>query len=136
MKISVYRKAHFNAAHRLHLPQWDEARNKEVFGLCNNPHFHGHNYEITVKVTGDLDEETGMLIDMKALKEFIREEIEEPWDHMNLNLDVAEFKALNPTAENIAIVAWRKLRNRIPKHLSLSIILHETERNFVEYAGE
>lgn len=135
MEISVSRKSHFNAAHRLHLDKWSAEKNKEVFGLCNNPHYHGHNYNLTVTVTGELDEETGFLIDTKTLKDIIREEIEERFDHKNLNLDVKEFENVNPTAENIAIVIWRLISKRLDKQLKLNIKLYETERNFVEYSG-
>jgi 6-pyruvoyltetrahydropterin/6-carboxytetrahydropterin synthase len=135
MEISVSRKSHFNAAHRLHLEHWSAEKNKEVFGLCNNAHYHGHNYDLTVTVTGQLDEETGFLIDTKLLKDIIQEEIEERFDHKNLNLDVPEFKTLNPTAENIAIVIWKLISKRLDKQLKLNIKLYETERNFVEYNG-
>jgi 6-pyruvoyltetrahydropterin/6-carboxytetrahydropterin synthase len=135
MKVSVSRNSHFNAAHRLHLAHWSDAKNKEVFGLCNNPHYHGHNYNLTVTVTGELDEETGFVIDTKILKEIIKEEIEDRFDHKNLNLDVPEFVALNPTAEHIAIVIWQLIRKKLNKDLKLTIKLYETERNFVEYSG-
>lgn len=135
MKISVFRSAHFNAAHRLHNPIWSAERNKEVFGLCNNPNYHGHNYQITVKVTGPIDAETGFVIDTKFLASLLKEHIEAKFDHTNLNLDVPEFAQLNPTAENIAVVSWQLLRPHIPAHLELSVILHETERNFVEFTG-
>ncbi len=135
MEISVSRKSHFNAAHRLHLDHWSAEKNKEVFGLCNNPNYHGHNYDLTVTVTGQLDEETGFLIDTKLLKEIIQEEIEERFDHKNLNLDVKEFENVNPTAENIAIVIWKLISKRLDKQLKLNIKLYETERNFVEYSG-
>jgi len=135
MEISVSRKAHFNAAHRLHLPHWTEEQNAAYFGLCNNPNYHGHNYDLIVTVTGNINEETGYLIDMKELKDAIKEEVEDRFDHKNLNLDVPEFKHLNPTAEYIAIVIWRLLRARIDSKLKLKVILYETERNFVEYSG-
>jgi 6-pyruvoyltetrahydropterin/6-carboxytetrahydropterin synthase len=135
MTISVFRESHFNAAHRLHNSSWSDEKNQEVFGLCNNPNYHGHNYRITVKVTGQIDPETGFVIDTKILGRLLKEQIENQFDHKNLNLDVPEFASLNPTAENIAVVAWNKLRPLIPSHLELAIILHETERNFVEYAG-
>lgn len=135
MEISVSRKSHFNAAHRLHLEHWSAEKNREVFGLCNNPHYHGHNYDLTVTVTGQLDEETGFLIDTKLLKDIIQEEIEERFDHKNLNLDVKEFENVNPTAENIAIVIWKLISKRLDKQLKLNIKLYETERNFVEYSG-
>jgi 6-pyruvoyltetrahydropterin/6-carboxytetrahydropterin synthase len=133
--ISVYRTAHFNSAHRLNVPQWSEEQNKAYFGLCNNAHFHGHNYDLQVKVTGAVDEVTGYLIDMKTLKLYIEEEVVEAFDHKNLNLDVAEFAELNPTAENIAWVIWNKLRNRLDTKFELSIRLYETPRNFVEFNG-
>ncbi len=136
MRISAFRKAHFNAAHRLHNPNWSDEKNKEVFGLCNNANYHGHNYDLIVKVTGEIDEETGYLIDLKLLKDIIREEVEEKFDHKNLNIDTEEFKQLNPTAENIAVVIWNKLRNRLEKNLELTVTLYETERNYVEYSGE
>ena len=136
MIISVYRKGHFNAAHRLHVADWDFETNKKVFGLCNNENFHGHNYEITVKVTGEIDQKSGMLIDTNELKKIIKEQVEDAWDHRNMNIDVPEFKDLNPTAENMAIVAWQKIRKHIPSQIELTIILHETERNFVEYSGK
>jgi 6-pyruvoyltetrahydropterin/6-carboxytetrahydropterin synthase len=136
MKISAFRKAHFNAAHRLHNPNWSNEKNKQVFGLCNNANYHGHNYDLIVKVTGEIDKETGYLIDLKLLKDIIREEVEEKFDHKNLNIDTEEFKQLNPTAENIAVVIWNKLRNRLEKNLELTVTLYETERNYVEYSGE
>ena len=136
MKISVYRKAHFNAAHRLHVQAWSDEKNREVFGVCNNPLYHGHNYELVVKVTGEPDPESGYLIDMRIIRDVIYEEVELHMDHRNLNLEVPEFETLNPTAENIAVVIWNRIRKRIPGHLALTILLYETERNFVEYSGE
>lgn len=139
MITTVCRKAWFNAAHRLHNPAWSEEKNKAYFGLCNLPNYHGHNYELIVKVTGEVDAESGYLIDMKDLKDIIKTEVEEAFDHRNLNLDVAEFKELNPTAENIAYVIWNKinkaLQNKNKQELKLNIVLYETERNFVEYDG-
>jgi 6-pyruvoyltetrahydropterin/6-carboxytetrahydropterin synthase len=135
MKVSVIRKAHFNAAHRLHNPAWSEEKNQEVFGVCNNPHYHGHNYNLEVKVTGEIDPETGYVIDTKKLAALIRSEIEDKFDHRNLNLDTIEFKELNPTAEHIAIVIWEKLRAKIDSRFELGIRLFETERNYVEYNG-
>jgi 6-pyruvoyltetrahydropterin/6-carboxytetrahydropterin synthase len=135
MEISVSRKTHFNAAHRLNVPSWSDEKNKAFFGPCNNANYHGHNYDLIVSVTGQVDEETGYLIDMKYLKEIVKEEIEERFDHKNLNLDTEDFKSLNPTAENIAIVIWQLLRKRIENKLKLKVILYETERNFVEYNG-
>jgi 6-pyruvoyltetrahydropterin/6-carboxytetrahydropterin synthase len=135
MQISVSRKAHFNAAHRLHLSQWTDEQNQAFFGSCNNPNYHGHNYELIVTVMGNLNPETGYLIDMKVLKQAIEEEVEERFDHRNLNLDTEEFKHLNPTAENIAVVIWNLLKKRIPTELKLKVTLYETPRNFVEYTG-
>jgi 6-pyruvoyltetrahydropterin/6-carboxytetrahydropterin synthase len=136
MKATVYRKEYFNAAHRLNNPAWDEETNKNVFGLCNNPHFHGHNYVIIAEVTGDIDEKTGYVIDAKILKGIIQDEVIEPFDHHNLNLDVTEFKNLNPTAENIAMVIWNKLRKRLDPKLKLSVKLYETEKNYVRFNGQ
>lgn len=133
MKVS--RKAHFNAAHRLYRPDWDEVRNREVFGKCSNPHYHGHNYELIVSVTGPVDPETGFVIDMKVLKDLIRDEVEEAFDHKNLNEEVPEFAGLNPTAENIAVVVWNKLRPHVKPGLDLEVQLFETPRNFVTYTG-
>lgn len=135
MKVTVCRKAHFNAAHRLYRKDWTEEKNNAVFGKCNNPNFHGHNYELIVAVTGDVDEETGYVIDMKVLSDIIEKEVEEPFDHKNLNLDVPEFANLIPTAEHIAYVIWHKLRKIIPAKLELEITLYETARNFVKYNG-
>ncbi|MEK7254820.1 MAG: 6-carboxytetrahydropterin synthase [Bacteroidota bacterium] len=133
MRISVFRKAHFNAAHRLFNPAWSDEKNCEVFGVCSNANFHGHNYELEVKVTGETDPETGMLIDLKHLKELIFEHVEKRLDHKNLNLDVEEFKTLIPTAENICFVIWNILRQRLDARFDLAIRLYETPRNFVEY---
>jgi len=132
-KTAVYRKEHFNAAHRLHNPDFDDATNQQLFGKCNNPHYHGHNYELIVKVTGEPDKGTGYVIDLKSLSDLIRKEILLRFDHKNLNLDVPEFENLNPTAENIAITIYNILRPLINDHLELQIRLYETERNFVEY---
>lgn len=136
MRISAFRKAHFNAAHRLHVAQWSDEQNKEFFGLCNNPNYHGHNYNLVVKITGEVDPVSGYLMDLGILKEIINEEVIDRFDHRNLNLDTAEFKHLNPTAENIAGVIWNKLRLRLDKNLELTVTLYETERNYVEYSGE
>tara|TARA_S200000501_G_scaffold18827_1_gene16689 strand:- start:34256 stop:34660 length:405 start_codon:yes stop_codon:yes gene_type:complete len=133
--ISVTRKSHFNAAHRLNNPKWSDKKNEEFFGLCNNENYHGHNYELDVTVSGEIDEESGYLVDMKELSDIIESEIESRFDHKNLNLDTEEFRELNPTAENIAIVIWNILREKIPKKFQLSIKLYETPRNFVEYSG-
>jgi 6-pyruvoyltetrahydropterin/6-carboxytetrahydropterin synthase len=135
MNVSVSRKAHFNAAHRLHNPEWDAETNRRVFGKCNNPHFHGHNYDLVVKVTGPIDPRTGYVVDMKILKDLISEHITERFDHKNLNLDTEEFKNVNPTAENIVVVIWRILRELLDPELQLTVTLYETERNFVEYNG-
>jgi 6-pyruvoyltetrahydropterin/6-carboxytetrahydropterin synthase len=132
-KVAVYRKEHFNAAHRLHNPAWNETKNDEVFGKCNNPNFHGHNYDLVVKLVGEPDPQTGYVIDLKLLSDIIEENILDRFDHKNLNLDTAEFKDLNPTAENIAIVIYTILREKIDKKLEMQIRLYETERNFVEY---
>lgn len=133
MKVAVIRKAHFNAAHRLHNPNWSDERNKEVFGLCNNPNWHGHNYELEVKVSGEIDPETGMVVDLGWLADLIKTQIELRFDHQNLNLDTEEFRNLNPTAENICVVIWNILRVHLPEYLDLHLRLYETPRNFVEY---
>jgi 6-pyruvoyltetrahydropterin/6-carboxytetrahydropterin synthase len=133
MKVAVYRKEHFNAAHRLNNPEWSVEKNERVFGKCNNPNYHGHNYELVVKVTGQPDPDTGYVIDMKVLSDIIRETVTDRFDHKNLNLDTEEFKSLNPTAENIAVVIWQLLREKINKKLDLKVFLYETERNYVEY---
>lgn len=135
MEITVARAGHFNAAHRLHVPEWSDEKNRDYFGLCNLPNYHGHNYELIVRVTGIPDPITGYLMDMKDLARLMKEEVEEPFDHKNLNLDTPEFITLNPTAENIAIVIWQKLRKKIDSKFKLHITLYETPRNFVEYAG-
>ena len=132
-RISVIRKEHFNCAHRLHNPNWSDEKNKSFYGKCNNPNYHGHNYNLEVTITGDLDQESGYLIDMKYLSDIIKEEILNPFDHKNLNLDVPEFKDLNPTAENIAIVVYNKLVERLSNNFDIKIKLYETERNSVIY---
>lgn len=132
-RISVYRKEHFNAAHRLHNPAWNEEKNYAVFGKCNNPNYHGHNYELVVKITGERSAETGFVIDMKVLSDLVRETVIEKLDHKNLNLDVPEFSNLNPTAENIAVVIYEILQKKIDDKFDLQIRLYETPRNFVEY---
>ncbi len=132
-KISVFRKEHFNAAHRLHNPDWSAEKNKEIFGLCNNANYHGHNYELIIQITGTINPETGYVIDMKDLSVLAQEEVVKKFDHKNLNLDVPEFKNLNPSAENIAVVIYHKLRVKIAAELDLKIRLYETERNFVEF---
>ena len=132
-KVAVYRKEHFNAAHRLHNPAWDEATNYKVFGKCNNPHYHGHNYEMEVKLVGAPDADTGYVMDLKILSDIINAEVIERFDHKNLNEDTVEFKNLNPTAENICVVIWKLLRDKIDSKLELTVRLYETPRNFVEY---
>lgn len=133
MKVSVFRREHFNAAHRLHNPAWSDERNRQVFGKCNNPNYHGHNYELFVQVTGEIDPDTGYVIDMKVLSDLIKNYVTDHFDHKNLNLDTEEFKELNPTAENIAVVIWQILRKHLDPKYDLKIRLYETERNFVEY---
>lgn len=135
MRISAYRRAHFNAAHRLHNPAWSTAQNEAAFGACNNPYYHGHNYELEVKVTGEIDPDTGYLIDLKYLKDLIKEHVEDKLDHKNLNEQVEEFKTLNPTAEHICVVIWRILRAQLDARYDLCIRLYETPRNYVEYEG-
>jgi 6-pyruvoyltetrahydropterin/6-carboxytetrahydropterin synthase len=135
MKVSVFRKEHFNAAHRLSNSSWSEEQNDAVFGKCNNPSFHGHNYELIVQLKGEIDPETGYVYDMKVLSDLIKKHVLNRFDHKNLNLDTDEFKNLNPTAENIAVVIWNILREKIDLKLELTIRLYETERNFVEYNG-
>ena len=132
-KVSVYRREHFSAAHRLHNKEWDEAKNEQVFGKCNNPSYHGHNYEVEVKVTGTPETDTGFVINLKWLSEIINEYVLEKFDHKNLNLDVKEFENLNPTAENIVIVIYNILIDKINKDLDLQVRLYETPRNFAEY---
>lgn len=132
-KVTVSRKEHFNAAHRLHNPLWDDERNRRVFGKCNLPNYHGHNYELVVTVTGEPDPETGYVIDMKVLSDLVREHVTDRFDHRNLNIDTEEFRNLNPTAENIAIVIHDILRPLLAGHLALKVTLYETPRNWVEY---
>lgn len=133
MKVAVFRKEHFNAAHRLYNPEWSDERNDQVFGKCNNSNYHGHNYELTVKLTGEVDPETGYVYDIKSLSKLIRTKVIHEFDHKNLNLDSEYFKTLNPTAENIAVVIYNILRKELDNNLDLKIRLYETERNFVEY---
>ena len=135
MKVTVSRKAHFNAAHRLYRKEWSDKKNSSVFGKCSNPHYHGHNYELIVHVTGLVDPKTGYVIDMKILKDLIKSEVEEKMDHKNLNEEVPEFIEMIPTAENIAIVIFNKLKPHINSKHSLEITLYETPRNFVSYSG-
>lgn len=133
MRTAIYRKAHFNAAHRLHNPAFDAKTNEEVFGLCNNPNYHGHNYELIVRLVGSVNPQTGYVYDMKLLNELVKEEITERFDHKNLNLDTEEFKDLNPTAENIARIIYELLRKKIDPAFDLEITLYETPRNYVVY---
>ena len=133
MKVAVIRVEHFNAAHRLYRKDWDDAKNREVFGLCSNPNYHGHNYYLEVKVSGDIDPETGYVIDLKILKDIIHDEVLENFDHKNLNEDTDEFRNLNPTAENIAVVIYDKIRARLDSNYEIKVRLSETERNIVEY---
>ena len=135
MKVTVCRKEHFNAAHRLYNPSWSNEQNDAFFGKCNNPNYHGHNYELIVKLTGPVDPDTGYVYDMKKLSTLVQEEVISKFDHKNLNLDTEEFAQMNPTAENIAVVIWNKLRPKIDATLELAVVLYETERNFVEYNG-
>lgn len=136
MRVTVCRRAHFNAAHRLYRKDWPNSKNEEIFGKCNNPNFHGHNYELIVKVTGGIDPETGYVIDVKILKDIIKSEVEDSFDHKNLNLEVEEFKNLNPTAENISVVIYNKIKPKLKPDLELEVELYETPRNFVSYKGE
>jgi 6-pyruvoyltetrahydropterin/6-carboxytetrahydropterin synthase len=135
MRVKVSRQAHFNAAHRLYRADWSFDKNQEVFGLCNNPNYHGHNYELVVSVTGEIDPITGYVMDMKVLKDLIKSEVENAFDHKNLNLEVPEFKEMNPTAENIAVVIYNKLRPHIEADKDIEVVLYETPRNFVTYSG-
>jgi 6-pyruvoyltetrahydropterin/6-carboxytetrahydropterin synthase len=132
-KVAVYRKEHFNAAHKLYNPSWSDEKNQAVFGLCSNKNFHGHNYELEVKVVGEIDPETGYVIDLKVLSDMIKQEVLNQFDHKNLNLDTDFFKTLNPTAENIVVVIYNLLRNKLDPRFDLQIRLFETPRNFVEY---
>jgi 6-pyruvoyltetrahydropterin/6-carboxytetrahydropterin synthase len=132
-KVSVFRKEHFCAAHRLNNPAWDTSKNVEAFGKCNNPNYHGHNYELVVKITGEPAPDTGFVIDLKFLSDMIKQHVTNKLDHRNLNLDVAEFSHMNPTTENIAILIYNILREKIDDALELQVRLYETERNFVEY---
>ena len=136
MKVTVHRKAHFNAAHRLYHKDWDDAKNAEVFGKCSNPHYHGHNYELVVSVTGEIEQSTGYVIDIAELKAIIKTEVEDAFDHKNLNLEVPEFKDLNPTAENIVVVIYNKIKPHLKASHTLEVTLYETARNFVTYGGQ
>jgi len=135
MRVTVHRKAHFNAAHRLYRKDWSAEKNEETFGKCNNPYFHGHNYELIASVTGEIDPETGYVIDVKILKDIIKSEVEDAFDHKNLNEEVPEFETLNPTAENIAVVIHQKIKAKLANDLDLEVTLYETPRNFVTYSG-
>jgi 6-pyruvoyltetrahydropterin/6-carboxytetrahydropterin synthase len=135
MIVTVSRKAHFNSAHRLYRSDWSMEKNDAVFGKCNNPNYHGHNYDLIVNVTGEVDPETGFVIDVKILSDLIKLHVEKEFDHKNLNLDVEDFKDLNPTAEHIAYVIWHKLRKYIDSRMDLEVVLYETARNFVTYKG-
>lgn len=136
MRVTIHRKAHFNAAHRLYKPGWTDEQNREVFGKCSNPLYHGHNYELEVGVTGEIDPETGFLLNLDILKKIIKEQVEDYLDHKNLNEEVEEFKTLNPTAENISVVIWNRIREKLNPKFELKVRLYETPRNFVEYWGE
>jgi 6-pyruvoyltetrahydropterin/6-carboxytetrahydropterin synthase len=136
MRITAYRKAHFNAAHRLYRKDWGDEKNESIFGKCNNPFFHGHNYDLEVGVTGEVDPETGYLIDLKILKDIIKEEVEDHLDHKNLNEQVEEFKTLIPTVEHIALVIYNRIKAKLDPKYALEVKLYETERNFVVYRGE
>ncbi|EIM74498.1 hypothetical protein A3SI_15920 [Nitritalea halalkaliphila LW7] len=136
MRVSVFRKEHFNAAHKLHNPNWSKEKNEATFGKCNNEYYHGHNYDLHVKVTGEIDPETGYVCDMKVLSDLIKEHVIDKFDHKNLNLDTDEFKNLNPTAENMAVVIWNILKEKLDSKYDLMIRLYETERNYVEYDGK
>jgi 6-pyruvoyltetrahydropterin/6-carboxytetrahydropterin synthase len=133
LKTAIIRKEHFNSAHRLNNQKWSQEKNKEVFGKCNNPNFHGHNYELEVKVIGEVDPETGFVMDVKVLKDLIKTHVLDKYDHKNLNLDVDDFKTINPTCENIARVVYENLLNHLDESLKLTIRIYETERNFSEY---
>ena len=135
MKVTISRKAHFNAAHRLFVKSWDDAKNESIFGKCANPHYHGHNYELIVSVTGEIDPETGYVLDMKVLKDLIKSEVEDAFDHKNLNLQVPDFFDLNPTAENISVVIYNKLVKHLDNDQTMEVVLYETPRNFVKFSG-
>ena len=135
MRVTVSKRAHFNAAHRLYRKDWNDEKNFAVFGKCSNPNFHGHNYELIVSVTGEIDDETGYVIDIKMLKSLIKTHVEDHLDHKNLNIEVSEFKDLNPTAENIVVVIYNRLKPHLKSSLDLEVTLFETARNFVKYSG-
>ncbi|MBL7811604.1 MAG: 6-carboxytetrahydropterin synthase [Bacteroidetes bacterium] len=134
--VSVTRTAQFNAAHRLYVPEWSDEQNRLIFGLCANPSFHGHNYDLHVTVTGPIDPVTGYVMDLKILKEILELEVMDRYDHRNLNLDTEDFKTLNPTVENICVVIWNRVKNRLPDNYKLSVKLYETPRNYAEYHGQ
>ena len=136
MRISVFRRAHFNAAHRLYVAEWSDKKNFEVFGQCANPYYHGHNYDLEVKVTGEVDDKTGILINLKDLKEIIRSKVEDKLDHRNLNEEIPEFKERVPTVENICFVIWQILRANLSDKYDLKVRLYETPRNFAEYPAD
>ena len=136
MKVTIHRKAHFNAAHRLYNPNWDKDQNFEVFGKCSYPNYHGHNYELIVSVKGEVDPVTGFVMNLDVLRKIIEVEVEEYLDHKNLNLDIPDFANLNPTAENIVVLIWNRIRAKLDQDLELKVTLYETPRNFVEYEGE
>lgn len=136
MRVTVSRKAHFNAAHRLYRSDWDTEQNDAVFGKCSNEYYHGHNYELIVHVTGPIDPETGYVMDMKVLRDLIKSEVEDPFDHKNLNIQVPEFQSLIPTAENIVVVIYNKLKPHLTAEQTLEVVLYETPRNFVKYSGD
>ena len=135
MRVTISRKAHFNAAHRLYRKDWSDAQNMSIFGKCSNPHYHGHNYELIAHITGEIDSETGYVMDMKVLKDLIKEKIEDAFDHKNLNEEVPEFLDLIPTAENMAVVIYQKLISHLNKKHDLSVTLYETPRNYVTFSG-
>jgi 6-pyruvoyltetrahydropterin/6-carboxytetrahydropterin synthase len=134
MKVTISRKAHFNAAHRLYRKDWSDEQNDAIFGKCSNPNFHGHNYELIVSVTGPIDPDTGYVMDMKVLKDYIKSEIEDAFDHKNLNIEVPEFADTIPTAENIVVVIYNKLKKILTNEQSMEVVLYETPRNFVTYS--
>jgi 6-pyruvoyltetrahydropterin/6-carboxytetrahydropterin synthase len=136
MRVTVSRKAHFNSAHRLYRKDWSFEKNEEIFGKCNNLNYHGHNYDLIVSVTGEIDQETGYVVDVKILKDIIKSEVEDAFDHKNLNIDVPDFENLNPTAENIAVVIYNKIKPKLKPDLDIEVTLYETPRNFVSYSGE
>jgi 6-pyruvoyltetrahydropterin/6-carboxytetrahydropterin synthase len=133
MRIAIFRRGHFNAAHRLHNPNWSDEKNKEIFGLCNNPNFHGHNYELEVKVVGEVDPETGYLIDLKYLKDVIGEHVEDKLDHKNLNIDVPELIGIMPSTENLCFFIWNILQKKLGDQYEVTVRLWETPRNYAEY---